>query len=83
MHVADHAVTGDLEDGGVGIFVDSHDDLGGFHARKMLHRARQTAADVKLGADRLARLTDLVIVSYPTGINGSSRRTESAAKRIG
>jgi hypothetical protein len=37
--IADDAVIGNLKDGRVGIFVDGHDTLRGFHADQVLNRA--------------------------------------------
>src|SRR4051794_24329939 len=59
VEVADDPQVGELEDRGVGVFVDRDDVLRGLHADLVLDRARDAGREVELRRDRLAGLADL------------------------
>src|SRR5687768_11416847 len=83
MEVAYNPQIGELEDGGVGVFVDGDDGVGGLHADLVLDFARDADRYVKLGAHRLARLAYLVGVWYPAHINHSTSGTNSTIQALG
>ena len=70
--VVHYAVGRYAEDGGLGILVYGDDNIGGLHADKMLYLAADTAGDIKLGADRLSRLSHLMRIRYPAGVDSRS-----------
>src|SRR2546423_5629454 len=69
VDIADHAQVGDREDRGVLVLVDGDDVLGTLHANQVLRRTGDAGGDVDVGLDDLARLTHLVGVGHPTGVD--------------
>ena len=60
MQVAYNAVAGDLENRGLRIFVNGHDDVGRLHSDKVLHGSGDTTRDVEFWTDGLAGLPYLM-----------------------
>src|SRR5512143_920767 len=75
-----HTIAREFEDRGFGIFVDCDDDFRGAHAGLMLNRAADTAGDVQIGRNGLARLTHLMRIWNPAGIDRSSTCADCCAK---
>src|SRR3989475_6996486 len=72
-----------LEDRGVFVLVDRHDDFGGTHPREVLDGTGDPDRDVQGGADRLAGLSHLFRVRAPTGVHDGARRAHRRASREG
>ena len=66
--VAHESVVGDLEDRGVAVLIDRHDDLGVLHPGEMLDGARDAHGHVELRRDDLAGLADLIVVGRVAGV---------------
>src|SRR5215471_88774 len=86
VEIRDQAVIGDLEDRGVLVLVDRHDDLGVLHAGEMLDRAGDADGNVELGRHHLAGLADLPVVGRIAGVDcgarGADARTQLVGKRL-
>ena len=80
--VADDAVVGDLEDGGLGVLVDRDDGLGGLHAGPVLDRAGDPDRHIELRGDGLAGLPDLELVRVPARVGDRAGRTDGRAERV-
>ena len=72
----------DGEDRCARIAVDGNDLLAFLHSRDVLDGTADAACDVKLGPDRHAGLTDLMIVIDPAGVNRRAGSSDFAAERF-
>ncbi len=70
--VADDAVGGYFEDGGVLVPVDGDDYVGVLHADQVLDGAADAAGYVDFGADGFAGLAYLPLLGHPAGVDGAS-----------
>lgn len=73
---------GDLEDGCVGVLVDSNNELRVLHTGQVLDSARDTDGDVELGGDDLTGLADLERVVGVAGVDGGTGRTDGSAEGV-
>src|SRR5712664_2936767 len=78
--VADDAVLGDFEDGGVGILVDGDDGARALHADDVLNRAANAQRQIKFRSYRLAGAADLALHREPAFIANRARGGDLAAK---
>src|ERR1017187_7639759 len=69
MNIAHDAEIGNLKDGSIGVLVDRDDVLRSLHTNHVLGRPGDATRYVDRGLDGLARLTHLMGVRKPTGIN--------------
>src|ERR687893_576856 len=77
--VADEAVIRDLEDRGLLVLVDRHDDLGILHPRQVLDRPRDAHRDVEVRRHHLAGLADLPVVRRIAGVHRRAARAHGGA----
>src|SRR5438034_176572 len=82
MQIAHQAISRNLEDRRVGVFVDRDDNPGILYARQMLDRAGDAKRDVQLGRDDLAGLSDLIIVGGHACVDCRAGGTDCAAQRV-
>ena len=66
--IAHDAVVRRLEEGGLGVLVDDHDDLGSVDAGEVLDGAGDADGDVQVGPDGDAGLSDVFVVGAPTDV---------------
>src|SRR5918997_564814 len=81
--VADEAVIRDLEDRGLLVLVDRHDDLGVLHAGQMLDRPRDADRDVEVRRHHLARLAHLPVVRGVARVHRRPARAHGGAELVG
>src|SRR3974377_592824 len=81
--VAHNPKVAKLEYRRVAILIDSDDNACTSHPDFVLNRSRDTACDVQLGRDRLARRTGLVRVRNPSGVHRGTRSADRTAERFG
>src|SRR5512133_1559814 len=81
--VADDAVGGDLEDGGLPVAVDGDDHVRILHAHQVLDGPGDAAGDVDLGPYGLAGLPYLAVRRQPAGIHRTARSANHAAQFFG
>src|SRR5258705_3788435 len=77
--VGDEAEVGDLEDRRLRVLVHRDDDFRRSHPGQMLDRARDAEAQVELGRDGPAGLSDLEPVRPPAGVDGGAGRAHRGA----
>src|SRR5580698_4164788 len=77
MNIADDTVVRDLEDGGIGILIDGHDDLALVHTGEMLDGSRNADRDVGFGLHSFAGLAYLLRVRTPPCIHDRAGGTYS------
>src|SRR5262249_13623061 len=73
------AVVGDLEDRRLRVLVDRDDDLRRPHASEMLNRTGNAKAEVELGRDGAARLSDLEAMRPPSRVDCGARSADGGA----
>ena len=71
--ISNEAVVSHLEDGGLGVGIDSHDGLAVLHTRKVLNGSTDADCDVEVRRNYLARLAYLHVVRNIAGINRCAR----------
>lgn len=71
-----------LEDGRIGVLVNSSNDLAVLHTSQMLDSSRDTNGQVQLRGNNLTSLTDLKTVISVATVNSSTRGTNSGAKSV-
>src|SRR5215472_13526157 len=80
--VADDPEIAELEDRGVRVFVDRHDESRAAHSDLVLDGARDPDGDVQLRRNGLAGLAHLMAVRYPSCIDDGTRRSDGTAERF-
>src|ERR687891_2371775 len=83
QRVADDPHVGQAEDRSIAVTVDRDDPPRRLHPHDVLRRTADADGDVHLGANRLARLADLVAVRNPAGVDdGAARADGSVSDRL-
>src|SRR3972149_2618350 len=82
-NIADDAIIGYLEDGGVGILVDGHDGAGTLHSHDVLDGAADAERQVELRRDGLAGAADLAIHRQPAFVADGAGSGQLAAEEPG
>src|SRR2546429_1407332 len=81
-NVADDAVVGNFEDGGVRIFVDGDDGAGALHADDVLNRAADSQGQIEFRRDGLAGAADLALHGEPAFVANGTRCGDFTTQRF-
>ena len=80
VQIADNAVGGNVEDGGVLVLVDGDDVLGILHTGNVLDGTGDAQRNVDAGMHGLAGLTDLMVSGEPALIGDGTGSTDNTAQ---
>ena len=83
VQIADDAVSGNVEDGGVLVLVDGDDVLGVLHTGNVLDGTRDAQGNVDAGMHGLTGLADLVVSRQPALIGDGTGSTDNTAQSLG
>ena len=82
VQIADDAVGGNIEDGGVLVLVDGDDVLGILHTGNVLDGTGDAQCNVDAGMHGLAGLTDLMVGRQPALIGDGAGSTDNTAQSL-
>ena len=82
VQIADDAVGGNVEDGGVLVLVDGDDVLGVLHTGNVLDGTGDAQRNVDAGMHGLAGLADLMVSAQPALVGDGTGSTDNAAQSL-
>ncbi len=83
MHVTHESEVSHLKDGRFRILVDRNDVFGTLHSHHVLGRPRNATRDIDGRFDGLARLTYLIGIRDPPGVDDGAARARCALQNLG
>src|SRR4030042_3015823 len=81
--VFDNPIIRLLENGSIRVLVDGHDDFSRSHSGKVLDGSGYTASNIQVGGNHFSRLSHLIAMIPPSGINCRPRGSNGSMDHVG